>query len=88
LVPKWDHRISGKVCALNLPDFDNHYSAASWYRDYAAYCRLSDDGKKAFAVVAQIGRRKPGLKKLGDAAEDDIPTANALNQSGNDSLHT
>jgi len=38
--------------------------------------------------VAQIGRRKPGLKKaLGDAAEDDIPTANALNQSGNHSLH-
>ena len=67
-------RISGKVSALNLSDFDNYYSAANWYRDYAAYCGLSDDGKKAFAVVAQIGRRKPVLKKaLDDAAEDGMP---------------
>jgi len=67
-------RVSGKISALNLPDFDNYYSATSWYRDYAAYCGLSDDGKKAYAIVAQIGRRKPVLKKaLGDAAGDDMP---------------
>ena len=67
-------RVSGKVSAVSLPDFDNYYSAVSWYRDYAAYCGLSDDGKKAFAIVAQIGRRKPLLKKaLGDAANDDAP---------------
>jgi hypothetical protein len=67
-------RVSGKVTPLTLPDFDNYYSSASWYRDYAAYCGVSDDGKKAFAVVAQIGRRKPLLKKsLGDSANDNLP---------------
>lgn len=67
-------RLTGKVTPLNLPDFDNYYSSASWYRDYAAYCGISDDGKKAFAIVAQIGRRKALLKKaLGDSAGDDMP---------------
>lgn len=67
-------RVSGKVTPLTLPDFDNYYSSASWYRDYAAYCGVSDDGKKAFAIVAQIGRRKPVLKKsLGDSASDNLP---------------
>jgi len=62
-------RVSGKVSPLSLPEFDNYYSSTSWYRDYAAYCGVSDDGKKAFAMVVQIGRRKPLLKKpLGDAA--------------------
>ena len=47
---------------------------ASWYRDYAAYCGISDDGKKLFAIVFQVGRRKPVLKKpLGDAGGDDAP---------------
>ena len=67
-------RVSGKVSPLNLPDFDNYHSSASWYRDYAAYCGLSDDSKKAYAIVAQVGRRKPLLKKaLGDAADEDMP---------------
>jgi hypothetical protein len=57
-------RISGRVSPINLPEFDAVYSAASWYRDYAAYCGVSDDGKKVYAVVAQISRRKPVLKKL------------------------
>ena len=69
-------RVSGHVSALNLPDFDPEYSAAAWYRDYAAYCGVSDDGKKLSALVAQIGRRKPVLKKtLGDAS-DGGPDAN------------
>jgi hypothetical protein len=34
----------------------------------------SDDGKKLFAVVYQVGRRKPVLKKsLGEPGEDDMP---------------
>jgi hypothetical protein len=61
-------RITGHVTAMNLPDFDAFYSAASWYRDYAAYCGISADGKKAYAVVAQISRRKPLLKKPLDAS--------------------
>jgi hypothetical protein len=56
-------RTTGRVSALNLPEFDALYSAASWYRDYVAYCGVSDDGRKLFAVVAQINRRKPVLKK-------------------------
>jgi hypothetical protein len=56
-------RTTGHVSLLNLPDFDVFYSAASWYRDYAAYCGVSDDSKKVYAVVAQINRRKPILKK-------------------------
>lgn len=72
-------RLTGKVTPLNLPDFDNYYSSASWYRDYAAYCGISDDGKKAFAIVAQVGRRKPLLKKaLGDSAGDDMPDSECL----------
>lgn len=62
-------RVSGRVSALSLPDFDPEYSSAAWYRDYAAYCGVSDDGKKLFAVVEQLGRRKPVLKKaLGDTS--------------------
>ena len=69
-------RISGRVSALNLPEFDPYYSTAAWYRDYTAYCGVSDDGKKLYAVVTQLGRRKPILKKpLGDAA-DAGPDAN------------
>jgi hypothetical protein len=56
-------RLTGRVSPINLPDFDVFYSAANWYRDYVAYCGLSDDGKTIYAVVAQIGRRKPVLKK-------------------------
>ena len=56
-------RVTGRVSPINLPEFDPVYSAASWYRDYAAYCGVSDDGKKVYAVVAQISRRKPVLKK-------------------------
>jgi hypothetical protein len=56
-------RTSGHVSPINLPEFDALYSAASWYRDYAAYCGVSDDGKKFFAIVAELSRRKPVLKK-------------------------
>jgi hypothetical protein len=51
-------RTTGRVTPINLPDFDSVYSEVNWYRDYAAYCGVSDDGKKIFAVVAQINRRK------------------------------
>jgi len=56
-------RQTGHVSQLSLPEFDPFYSTASWYRDYVAYCGVSDDGKKLYAIVAQVGRRKPMLKK-------------------------
>jgi hypothetical protein len=61
-------RLTGHISAINLPDFDAVYSVASWYRDYAAYCGISEDGKKIYALVAQIARRKPILKKVMDGA--------------------
>jgi hypothetical protein len=67
-------RVTGHVSAVNLTEFDPFYSAASWYRDYVAYCGVSDDGKKVYAMVAQLGRRKPILKKpLGEAVGQDVP---------------
>jgi hypothetical protein len=56
-------RVTGHVSAINLPDYDAFYSAASWYRDYVGYCGVSDDGKKTYAIVAQLNRRRPVLKK-------------------------
>jgi hypothetical protein len=64
-------RITGRVSAVNLPEFDALYSAATWYRDYAAYCGVSDDGKKILAIVAQVSRRKPVLKK--ELSSDGLP---------------
>jgi hypothetical protein len=60
-------RVSGKVQPLALSDFDPDSSAVNWFRDYAAYCGISEDGQKLFALITQIGRRKPLLKKaIGD----------------------
>jgi hypothetical protein len=65
-------RVTGHISQATLPEFDPDSSAASWYRDYIAYCGISDDGRKLSAVVMQLGRRKPILKKpLGEAAGDD-----------------
>lgn len=65
-------RLTGHIAPVNLPDFDAFYSAASWYRDYVAYCGVSDDGKKTSAMVAQLSRRKPVLKKpLNDGVPDE-----------------
>jgi hypothetical protein len=71
LVDRW----TGHISAINLAEFDGIYSAASWYRDYVAYCVVSDDGKKISAVVAQLSRRKPVLKKAlaGSIADDALP---------------
>lgn len=67
-------RITGHVSPINLPEFDAFYSAASWYRDYAAYCGVSDDDKKVYAIVAQISRRKAVLKKLLDGVSVNTET--------------
>ncbi len=67
-------RVTGRVSQLSLPEFDPFYSTASWYRDYVAYCGVSEDGKKLYAVVAQVGRRKAILKRpVGEPAGDDEP---------------
>ena len=81
--PKWKwqragwllvDRPTGRVTELHLPDFDSFYSTASWYRDYVAYCGLSSDVSRVYAVVAQIGVKKPLVRKdLGHAHGGDMP---------------
>lgn len=81
--PKWKwqragwllvDRPTGRVSELHLPGFDPFYSTTSWYRDYVAYCGLSSDAGKVYAVVAQIGLKKPlVLKELGRAHGGDMP---------------
>jgi hypothetical protein len=69
-------RVSGHISQISLPEFDPYYSAASWYRDYVSYCGVSDDGKKLYAMVTQLGRRKPILKKaLGEPSGDEMSDA-------------
>ena len=68
-------RSTGHISPVYLPEFDSYYSVATWYRDYVAYCGVSEDGEKVFQVVIQLGRRKPVLKKpaghgLGDSGPD------------------
>jgi hypothetical protein len=66
-------RTSGRISKLNLPDFDSFYSTVSWFRDYAAYCGVTD-GQKVYAVVAQLGERKPVLRTyVGLAKGNDEP---------------
>ncbi len=56
-------RVTGRVTALRLPDYDPGVSQVSWFRDYGAYCGLTPSGKSLYAVVAQIAARKPILAK-------------------------
>lgn len=59
-------RISGKVTALHLPDFDAAVSEVVWYRDYAAYCGIRSAAKASglTAQVWQIGVHKAALSKV------------------------
>jgi hypothetical protein len=56
-------RVTGRVTALKLPDYDPGVSQVSWFRDYGAYCGVTASGKSLYAVVAQIAARKPVLAK-------------------------
>jgi len=67
-------RGTGHIAPANLPEFDSELSVATWYRDYVAYCGISQDGRKLYAIVMQLGRRKPLLKKsIGDIDEQNSP---------------
>lgn len=66
-------RSSGRVSKVNLPDFDPFYSVVSWFRDYSAYCGIAE-GQKLYAIVAQLGQRKPVLRTyIGVALAGDEP---------------
>src|SRR5215471_9056818 len=57
-------RITSRISPVVLPEFDPYSSLAAWYRDYVAYCGVSDDGKKTSAFVVQLGQRKPVLRSV------------------------
>jgi hypothetical protein len=66
--------------ALHLPDYDPVASNVVWFRDYAAYCGLTATGKQLYAVVSQVGGRKPVIaKKLGAWDPADHPTPACVN---------
>jgi hypothetical protein len=56
-------RLTMHVAPVSLFEFEPFYSQASWFRDYVAYCGVSDNGEKLSAIVMQLGRKKPVLKK-------------------------
>ena len=66
-------RTTGRITQIKLPDFDPTYSDVSWYRDYAAYCGLADDGDRVSAVVAQISVRKALYKKPLEKLGGELP---------------
>lgn len=69
-------RMTARITPVKLPEFDPFYSSVSWYRDYAAYCGISDNGDTLYAIVAEIGRKKAVLRKeLGAASQGDTPEA-------------
>jgi hypothetical protein len=52
-------RVTGRVTALHLPDFDAQVSRVVWFRDYAAYCGVATTVKGGLtAVVAELGGHK------------------------------
>jgi hypothetical protein len=73
ILPKWRwqrggwllvDRSTGRVSPLRFPEFDPFHSQTAWYRDYAAYCGLTDAGDKLYAIVAQVGVRKPLIRNF------------------------
>lgn len=66
-------RSNGRISKVNLPEFDPFYSVVSWFRDYAAYCGIVD-GEKLYAVVTQLGQRKPIVRTyIRPSQESDEP---------------
>lgn len=68
-------RTTGRITQLKLPEFDPYYSDVSWYRDYAAYCGVADDGERVSVVVTQITAKKPLYKKHLQKLDGELPAA-------------
>src|SRR5947207_4953433 len=64
-------RQSASACASGVRP---QLLATQLVRDYAAYCGTSDDGQKAFAIIEQLGKRKPLLRKaLAESSRERCP---------------
>ena len=58
-------RVTGRITALHLPDFDPIVSTVVWFRDYAAYCGIATTAKGGlYAIVTELGARKPAVSRL------------------------
>jgi len=67
-------RVTGRVTAVKLLDYDPQVSRVAWFRDYAAYCGVTPSGKSLHAMVEQLGVRKSVLtKKLEAFGRTDFP---------------
>lgn len=56
-------RVTGRVTALKLPDYDPGASQVVWFRDYGAYCGVTASGKSLYTMVAQVAARKALLAR-------------------------
>jgi hypothetical protein len=56
-------RVTGRVAALRLPEYEPGVSQVVWFRDYGAYCGVTASGKSLYAMVAQVAARKALLAK-------------------------
>ena len=64
---------------MNLPLFDPFYSEVVWFRDFAGYCGISDNGERVFAIVSQLGNKKPVVKQeLGKAKNGEMPDSECV----------
>jgi len=71
-------RSTGHVGQVKLPEFESSFLRVSWYRDYAAYCGVTENGVHLSFVVAQIGVRKALFHKdmaVATQANQDSPAA-------------
>ncbi|MHB8301656.1 MAG: hypothetical protein ACYDC6_02280 [Acidobacteriaceae bacterium] len=68
-------RATAHIGVLHLADFDPAVSEVAWFRDYAAYCGIHATGTHLYAVVTQLGVRRPVVAKpLAKWTVDDHPT--------------
>jgi hypothetical protein len=76
-------RNTGRTTQIKLQDFDPYYSDVSWYHDYAAYCRVADDGERVSAIVAQIPRRSRFTKNSSRSWAESLPTQSSRRRCSN-----
>lgn len=75
-------RSTGRISTIHLPEFQPQYSQGSWYRDYFAYCGISEDGRKHYAMVTELGQRKPVLKEAEREISAESPCTTPIWQRG------
>ncbi|MGD0294872.1 MAG: hypothetical protein ABSB30_13560 [Terracidiphilus sp.] len=56
-------RQTGHITILKLPYYNSGVSQVVWFRDYGAYCGVTNSGKSLYAMVAQVAARKALLAR-------------------------